>query len=458
MNGYKRLHSLTAALFLRKALLLCLLPLARVLLARDWLALRAALRQDAALLCLLAAASWALLRFSGWTLDGAGVLRLRWAFGARYELAVPQRQIIAVVIEQPALLRLLGASRVTIYLKGQRAGSKITLCLSKRDAATLADALLPAEHDAAHRAAGAEKTALAVLGANGLSTLALLWVALRESEGIYQDARVLAYAGLGHLAAFAARWLPAGAAWLLALAAVLWGASLLRSAAQTARHTAFGGSSMLGCRGGLVGRYECRVKRSALSRAEARLSPAAYILRRAPLYIASDGFECPLPLLVCGFGDEAALASLLPGFVMPPRRRANTAGRSIPAFFMPQGLPFGVCCVLTLASVSALPALTPVLALLCAAFAPSLIMAQRGFVREGAWLCGGRLVLCRQRGVRLHCVCVYRARSLETRQNPWAAAAGRADLTVRFARKSSETVRSVPLSEAGECFAFLAKQ
>ena len=85
MTQKRHYHPLAALRFLRKTVLLCLLPLATALLEFSLSALLTALRQDAALLLFLCGASWVLLEASSWALDGAGVLRLRWAFAAKQE-------------------------------------------------------------------------------------------------------------------------------------------------------------------------------------------------------------------------------------------------------------------------------------------------------------------------------------------------------------------------------------
>lgn len=55
MNREKHFHPLAALHLLRKTLLVYLLPLVQVLFARNWDALRAALRQDLVLLIFISA-------------------------------------------------------------------------------------------------------------------------------------------------------------------------------------------------------------------------------------------------------------------------------------------------------------------------------------------------------------------------------------------------------------------
>ena len=63
----RRLHPFTVLQFLRKTLVVYLLPLVQVLFERNWTALHTALRQDALLFLLLCAVSWGILHVSSWS-------------------------------------------------------------------------------------------------------------------------------------------------------------------------------------------------------------------------------------------------------------------------------------------------------------------------------------------------------------------------------------------------------
>ena len=182
MTRQRHYHPLAALRFLRKAVVVCLLPLANALLEFSLNALLTALRQDAALLLFLCGASSILLEASSWALDEAGVLRLRWAFISKRERIIRGEALAALTIERPLFFRLLGASRVVLYPVGQPAKRAVTLYLHKEDAQELADRLMPVRDPVCHRPAGGERAALVVLGANGLSTLALTYLAVRQSR------------------------------------------------------------------------------------------------------------------------------------------------------------------------------------------------------------------------------------------------------------------------------------
>ena len=88
MTGRRRYHPFFALRFMRRTLLLYLVPLVQVLFRRDWAALSTALAQDLVLFCLLAAVSWVMLHASSWELDAEGVLRLRWDLVVSFERTI----------------------------------------------------------------------------------------------------------------------------------------------------------------------------------------------------------------------------------------------------------------------------------------------------------------------------------------------------------------------------------
>lgn len=403
----KHFHPFAALRFLRKTLAVYLIPLVNVLFERNWPAFWTALRQDAILFALLCGVSWVILRFSSWQLDEAGVLHLRWKLLFKLDTTIRGEALAALTLERPALFRLGGATKITLYPTGQPQKHVIPLCLRRADARELADRLLPIETPTLHTPAGSERAALVLLGANGISTLALVALAIRQTRQLPLDAETLAFAQLGHLAAFAARWLPAGAAWLLTLATALFGASLARSFAQAVHYEVWHTATQIGSRGGWIDRFECRVRSAQISYADVR---------------------------------------------------ADTTQRSL-IFFVPAGIPFALCALLSLVSVTVLPAMTVTLLVPTVFFFVLLCGAVMGYTREGIWLREGKVTLRRQEGVYLHCICVFHPDlCLMGFQSPWAANVRRTNLTLIFPGQVRLKVRSIPLAEANAVVRFLEQE
>lgn len=434
-------HPFAVLHFLRKTILVYLLPLVQVLFARNWEALWTALVQDFFLFAALTLVSAAVLHASRWQVDEQGTLRIRWRLGVRLDRTLRASQLAALTIERPLLYRIADASRVVLYPAGQK--RSITLMLTRQDAQFLADRMMPMGDAVAHTPHGGEKLAFALLGANSLSTLALLILALRQSKPYVPDAQTAAFAHLNKLAAWAARWLPMGTAWLLVLGGVLFCASLARSAAHAAHYTVWRTDTQLGSRGGFLHKYEMRVQIRHLSCADVRRSPATWALHYSPVFVTAGCCQPEIPLLVWR-ENGGFLQELLPGFVLPPEEPVDTQKRSIPAFFVYAGIPFGLCLLLTAVSRYTLPALTVPLLVLTLVPAAFLAGAAVGYRREGVWLRDGRITLRIQHGLHLHDICVFcPVPALTALQSPWAAAVRRTNLTLTFPGGVRKKVRSV---------------
>ena len=396
----KRFHPFAVLHLLRKTILVYLLPLVQVLFARNWAALWAALVQDLVLFALLSAACWAVLHASGWQTDAHGNLLVRWRLGIRLDRTLRADMLAALTIDRPVV----------------------------------------------YRPHGGEKMVFAVLGANGLSTLALLALALRQSRPYAPDAQTLAFAHLSHLAAFAARWLPMGTAWMLVVTGWLFCISLARSAAQVAHYTVWRTAAQLGSRGGLLHRYEMRLCRAHLNYADLRRSPVTRALHYCPVFVTAGSCAPELPLFVWKEGTPL-LQELLPGIALPPDTAPDITRRS-KIYFLPAGLPLGLCLLLTAVSRTTLPTFTLPLLVPDLFFAALLAAAFVGYRREGVWLQNGSLTLRRQNGFHLHCVCaLHPDLCLTVQQSPWAVAAHRANLTLIFPGRLKQKVRSVALTE-----------
>ena len=444
MTAEKHFHPLAALHLLRKTLLVYLLPLVQVLFARNWAALRTALQQELVLFLLLGALCWAVCYASRWQVEADGTVHLCWRLGVWLDRFLRADALAALVIDQPLLYRLTGACRVTLYPAGQT--RTITLYITRPEAEQLADRLLPVQDPVQHAPKGGEKLAFTVLGANSLTTLALWWLAIRQTQDYVPDAQFFALAQLSRLAGLAARWLPVGTAWLLVLAGTLFCASLARSALQAAHYTVWRTDTQLGSRGGLVHRYEMRVCRAQLNYADVRRSPATRALHYSPVFVTAGACRPELPLFVWKEGSPL-LQELLPGMVLPPEEPADTAGRS-KIFFLPAGLPLALCLLLTAVSRTVLPALTLPLLISTALFAALLAAAAVGWRREGVWQQPGHLTLCRQHGFHLHCLCIFHPDTACTvLQSPWAVSVQRANLTLVFPGREKCKVRSVPLAD-----------
>ena len=238
---------------------------------------------------------------------------------------------------------------------------------------------------------------------------------------------------------------------MLVLTGSLFGISLARSFVQTVHYTVWHTADQLGSRGGWLSRFEFRVRSSEISYADVRVSPIARLMKRWPVFVVAGSCRPELPLFVYRSGQEELFRELLPEFRMPPDTRHDLTHRSA-VFFASAGIPFGLCLLLVLASRSVLPALTGTLLIPTAVFAVFLAGGLMGWLKEGIWLREGRFTLRRQKGVYLHCICVFHPDvCLRTFQSPWAARYQRMTLTLALPGQVRLKVRSIPVRDAAPC-------
>ncbi len=458
MNKHKHFHWSYVLRFIRKTLVVYLLPLVQVAFRREWSVLFTALWQDLALLCLAALVSASILLSSGWQLDQYGALHIHWDLFVHLDRSVRGGELAAVHIERTLFHRLTGAAQLTLYPIRPAGKAPYTLCLPLRDAEWLADQLMPAAKDEVYHPGGGEQLALALLSANSVSTLLLLLLATRQDRSYPALPEQLAVVQLNQAAAWAMRWLPASLAWLFTLLGFVMGISLARSLLHTMFYHVWRTGGILCGRSGVLHTYQYRIRTESISYADVHLSPTARLLRRYPVYVTAGNYtDSEIPILVYRPGQEALLEKLLPDFRLPPDVRVLTRGRSL-MLFMPAGAFFAVFLLLTLLSFYALPGLTPVLLFPTAYFFLMLLCAAEGYRREGAWCGEGRLTLCRQKNFTLHYICVFSPQvSLSLVQSPWAISAQRANLSVCLPGPFRLKVRSIPLQDALACTAFLER-
>ena len=82
-----------------------------------------------------------------------------------------------------------------------------------------------------------------------------------------------------------------------------------------------------------------------------------------------------------------------------------------------------------------------------------------GWLKEGIWLREGRFTLWRQKGVYLHCICVFHPDvCLRTFQSPWATRYQRMTLTLALPGQVRLKVRSIPVRDAAPCLNALEQE
>ena len=71
----------------------------------------------------------------------------------------------------------------------------------------------------------------------------------------------------------------------------------MRSFAQTVHYTVWHTTDQIGSRGGWLEHFECRVRTSEISFADVRISPAARLMKRWPVFVTAGGCSPELALV-----------------------------------------------------------------------------------------------------------------------------------------------------------------
>ena len=167
---WRRFHPLYAFRFFRYGLLVCLIPLARAALSFEFGAFFDALYQDALLLCVFGTASAVLWMSTGFCVrDGALCTRSAIVYKTHHVFRL--QSVCAVELKRPLHFRFLGASKVTLYFENTPVPPRLSFYLSRRDAAALAERILPVESDVAvYAPAGIERLNFMMLSANAVTS------------------------------------------------------------------------------------------------------------------------------------------------------------------------------------------------------------------------------------------------------------------------------------------------
>ena len=428
----------------------------QALLNFDLESLYRALRQDAAILIAMAALGAVLWRRVGFALTGRalvldmGILVRRRASFARRDIAVLEQ-------DRPLWLRLAGGSRVTVYMARGRGRNKATFYLPRRQAAALAETLLPVNSETVLFApTRAERVRLTMLSANIAATAALVLVSLRQTRrilgaGLEQKLNDLALGQLAQVEKLLELVLPAGVAWLVTLVFALWGVALFASLLSTSGFKVCRSGGVILAKGGHVNHSERRIAVPAISACDVRLSPAGRLLGRRAVYLSVGSYRGgDIPVLVYKRGAEALVQALVPQFTPPPYSPEVLAGRSLPLFLWKGGAAFAFFGALMGVSLWKMPRLTPLLALPLLLCLGLLLAGLEAWVTEGVWQTpGGTLAVQYTRGYTRHTVYLLTADlSLTCRQTPFSESVGRCDLIARLPCRTRVRARAVKYARA----------
>ena len=133
LNRPQHFHFVYSIKFIQKSLVVFLIPLVQALIRFDLASLYTALVQELALAVTLVLVSVVVWRFGRWQLGPGGLTLEAGVLWQRTRTLTPDR-IAVVELRRTVPLRLLGATRVTLYLVKGESLPQVSFYLSRREA------------------------------------------------------------------------------------------------------------------------------------------------------------------------------------------------------------------------------------------------------------------------------------------------------------------------------------
>lgn len=446
-----RFHIVFIVKYIRYGLILCLVPMLQALIAFDLPSLTKALRQDAAILVGMALFSFVIWRRCGFLLTDRQLTLRRGILWHRQQVIRPA-QLAAIQLDRPIYLRLVGCTKVRLFAASSAAFGQVQFFLPRRQAAVLAECLMPVQSDSSFFApTGAERLRFTMLSANLVTTSFLVVFSARQTQDLIGnnlgvDLGSVAMANLERLERLAELFLPAGVAWLFTLIFTLWGLALFFSLLATANFKVSRSGGVILAKGGRVNLTERRIQASAVSYCDIRVPPISRLLRRYPVFLCAGSYTgADLPILVYGKGRDALLQALMPQFIPPQPVAGITANRSWPQFIWKSGALFAFSAMLCVVSMWKMPRITPLLLVPLALCAGLMAASAEAWFTEGvACNSNGTMAVCYTRLFSRHQLCVFTPnRSLACLQTPFSEAVGRCTLTIHLPCRRRIRVRSI---------------
>ena len=293
-----------------------------------------------------------------------------------------------------------------------------------------------------------------MLSANVLTACAFAWVSFdRMQDVLGENFRQMAWTQLEQLELLAERILPAGLAALATLFFLLTGLTFLYAFVRTAGFRVCRNGGVIICKGGLVTRVERRISLRCVSSCDIRVTPAARLLRRYPVFITAGSFSGgETPLFVVKKGREAQVDALLPGYSKPDGALCEPWRKSPVQYLWKPGTMLVLGLALCGVAFNVLPGVLPVLALWVAGALGCMIVSLEGMVKEGFCKNKNRtLSVVFTRFFTRHDVCVLtQDLAYSLFEHPFSISEGRCDLKVCLPGRVGYKVRGVLQFKARE--------
>lgn len=379
-----RFHFFYAVRYLRYGFLLCLIPLVRALVAFQLEAFFTALQQDVLILVVMAFLSvytWLAARYS---LQGE-FLEISIGFLTQRTFRYRPQDFAACELRRTLFQRLFGAAELELYLTSRFSRKSHTLLLPYKQAVALREALFPVpDTEVQYRPSGGEWLMLVALSTNLITETALVVYTISKVQNFLgTDFSHIALSRLERFAMAAGAALPAGVSLLLSLFFLFTLCSLAISALRTGGYQVGRAGQLLLCRGGLYTRVEQRVRLGCVSSIDVRCTLLSRITGYNAVYLYAGGFSNRnTPVLFFRKQNPGLALQLLPGLALPrPLKRFRY--RSVWQYLWVHGSVLAVWVVFWVVAGRLVPAVAPMMGLLCGLWLGLCLIQAEAFFTEG---------------------------------------------------------------------------
>lgn len=452
MIQQKHFHILYYQKYIKYSLLLCVFPVLGALFPFNWGNIRLALTQDLAILvaCFVLIS---LMLIKGHYLYSSTHLTINKGIFLSQSIAIPLGEIAVIEIVRPLTYRLLGASKVTMYFSSNSSFKKTSVVLGKRSAEAFCHTVMPVNSDIAlFEPSGAERLTFVMLSLNLVtSSIFGIMTVKNIADIIGKELQDFAFDSFNKFELLFEKVLPTSLAFFTAILFLVFTLALVSSIIRTAFFKVCRNNGVMITKGGLLTKFERRIACSHIIMCDVRMTPAARLLRRYPVFISAGSYHgSDTPVFAFSPTQRHRLQKLLPEFELGVAKFAVPYNRNVFQFIWQQLIILGLVAVAWALAAWFLPEAVPVLVVPLILALASLANAIDGFGKENIYRQPNRTIFAvYSRFFTRHEVCIFTQDfAFRTWRTPFYFLNGRSDIYLSLPYRRRLRIRGIQFSFA----------
>ncbi len=450
-----RFHVFYSLKYIKYGLLIGVVPVVQALIKLDFYGVVDAFMQGGFILLACAAVAIFLWWNTSFSLsDKCITVKSRAIY--KHSRIYDKNSIAAVNISRPLYYRIFYAARVTLYFKNHVAPKKLTLILPKNTAQKVVGTLMPLNRDnSVFEPAGTERFMLILISANAITTALFIYFTARSIADIL-GRNIVELAGEAQeniivYEQILRQILPAGLALLISVFFAFTSVMLMYSFITTWGLKVCRSGGVILCKCGIFSKTERRIKVNCINSCEVRVTLAARLLRRYPLYVTAGSFEVKdFPVMVFKKHLQNSPSLLLPDYISDSGHKYDNRQKSLMQFlWRPLLYTAAALCLYVVLGVQN----SSFLAMVWVAVVPgiySILLSVEGYFKEGLRTNSNyTLSMCYTRFFARYHVCIFAKDTMYTLyHSPFLKKKKRATVSVKLPCGVKHKARGVPLYDS----------